>query len=126
MSCGPTYSAKVANSLNLRRVGEEAGEKMKALHEPGEQIDECFAVFRIGELRLKARPQGVDLKLHLRIRPGLDQLEQIGGVLLREDPCGQNFRVQFRAEVLIRFFRLERRSFPILREGFEDLLWRCW
>ena len=69
MSCGPTYSAKVANSLNLRRIGEEAGEEMEALHEAGQQIDERLAVFPIGDLRLKARPQGVHLELHLRIRP---------------------------------------------------------
>ena len=58
----------------------------------------------------------------MRIRPALERGDKVGGVLLCKDSCGEKLRVQFRAEVLIRLFRLEWRPLPILCEGFQNLL----
>ncbi len=102
--------------LDLRRIGEEAGEEVEALHEAGEQINERLALLQVGELRLKAGPQRVDQELHLGIRAGREQLREIGGILLREHPRRQNLGVQFRAKLLVRFFRLERRAFAVFDE----------
>ena len=72
-------------------------------------------------LRLKARPQRVDEELHLRIRARCaSSFDEIGGVVLREHARCQNLGVQFRAQFLVRFFRLERRALPVLRERLED------
>ena len=81
-----------------------------------------MANFPIGQPRLKARAQRIHLELHPRIGPVLDQAEQVAGVLLGEDPRGEDLRVQGEAGVLIRLLRLERRADPIGREGRQDLL----
>ena len=94
---------------------------MEALHEPREQIDECLAVFRIGEFFLKAvRNASPEIALGHPSRS--DQLQQIGCIFLREHTCRENLRVQFRAELLVGFFRLEWRALSILCEGFENCL----
>ena len=80
--------------LDLGRVGEEAGQEMEALHEPGEQIDERLALFQVRNLRLKAGAQRVDEELHLRVCAGGNQFHEIGGILLREYARRQNLGVE--------------------------------
>ena len=105
---------------NLCRVGEEAGEEMEALDEPGQQIDVRLAFLQVGDSALKPRPQRVDGILDLRIRPCGGQLREIGGILLGEYPGCQNFGVSFQTKLLVRFVRCERRAFAVFLERLED------
>ena len=107
--------------LHLRRIGEKAGQKVEALDEAGQQVDErpCGRRMSVSFAWNRVRSPLTENCTWASV-PVAATVYEIGGILLGEHACRQDLRVQLRAKLLIRFVRLEGRALAILGERLED------